>query len=582
MDFESYLKHMAKPYSWGSQLELEALSSLYHVNITVYDMNGVVAQHGNHMIMTSIESNQTNQWTTSGSSLSDWMRSKKNEKILPKKRREIKLAFLYGSHYDSVYPINEFMNNILMQDLFYETCMASFKTDLFTKKPGCFKNVEYDAWLDDLEKMETKSLQKVKELLSQHQTAYDLNNPNDFPELSKQKSSTNTSTATPPTTTTTNTLEPHTLEISNAPGNSNPNHNTELVGELPLLAPPPANAWLNEKKNWSEILNSANLTETTSTTTQTEQTIDVSTLNNKTSNKKSTTNKKSTKKDKLFKTSQNETSTTIQAAAAKGDTNTTTHSNDAVESIEPPSQVMEHNKDVSSHSSMPVVGWNPFIPMMVMPSSGPFQPPQPQPQPSYGGHPMMMMMGPPTLPMMNAVHPSFPTSGNMEAGVQSSPYMILPPPPPHHHHPQMMIPPHLQPPLMMTIPSSQVLNSKPHDPMMRLNAANQDVPSVQLQSPTTCQENNTQPVVNPAGKSASTTVSSAWAKPLNIEKTSESQPMSTTSQNNVQVMPTKEVHSNGTLAQPVTVNSSSTRTEISKPKSSTSNNKSNQHQRKKK
>ena len=221
MEFNAYLKHMSKPSSWGSQIELSVLSKLYKVNITVYNVNGIVTELTGYPDDVAI-GNQWNQGL-----LVDLVRKQK-EKIEPRRRNHLIFAFLHGSHYDSVYPSKEFMNTIIMQDVVYDTFLKPFETELFTKKEGSYKNVEFDAWLDELELIEKKSLQKVRELLSQSANkSYDLSDAKEFPELAKHQA-----TASKPT--------------------SEPKHDNEN-GEEAIIEKP-QNPWLVEKKDWSTIL----------------------------------------------------------------------------------------------------------------------------------------------------------------------------------------------------------------------------------------------------------------------------------------------------------------------------------------
>ncbi|KAF0979159.1 hypothetical protein FDP41_001502 [Naegleria fowleri] len=624
MDFDSYLKHMAKPYSWGSQLELEALSSLYHVNITVYDMNGVVAQHGNHSTGdVASQPAATNQWTSSGTTLSDLMKMKKKERILPKQRKDIKLAFLYGSHYDSVYPANEFMNNILMQDLFYETCMTPFKTDLFVKKPGCFKNVEYDAWLDDLEKMETKSLQKVKELLSQNQTAYDLNNPNDFPELSKNPLKSLSPSITTTTLTNSAADDNSLLETSNGEGTNNKSEQGESTTTAVL---PPQNAWLTEKKNWSEILNAPPVASpssqetpmnekpttagTNSNSSSTDDqypnslavitqshslTVDVSALSTdlphktttKTTKKKATTHKNSQSKAKTSKT------TTIKA---EENTAVTNISSSLVNEVSSKSESeLDHSMQPTTTHSMS----NPSVPLLnsSVPPPTSFIPMIPQPmippsqsKPNHDANDNLpsgsdSFLKQPPLGVFPPPYPGmFMVTPNMN--YHSPPVMFLPPRHGMMPHYQLPLQPHDQQqqkqplPLMMRMPPSPPMATMSTSSTTTILNSAQPSPSssIPIVLPNHVSDIPQQNTAKSSSTAVPVVVSSAWTKPLTLlEKDSAKEEESTTQSSTLQ--------SNATTSQgrvqAVSYKDHSMTNRSSKPRSS-SHKQQQQQQRKKK
>ncbi|EFC44357.1 predicted protein [Naegleria gruberi] len=456
MDFNSYIKFMSKATSWGSQLELEALASLYKVNITVYGVNGILTEHRGDPTLEAQD--VKNQWS-SDTSISDLIRQKKLEKVEPKKRKEIRLAYLYGSHYDSVYPANEFMNTIIVQDIIYDTFMDPFKNDLFQKKVGTYKNVEYDAWLDELEKMEKKSLQKVKELLFQNEKSYDLDDPREFPQLAKQSS---------------NSISPPVASSSSTDSATPQDGSAENADSSVTVEEKPVNAWLTqEKPNWASVaitkpVETQPEAQPETQTNGTTPTINASTNNNNNGTTKSVISQSHSLTVKM------ETSTTQESSnnkkKAKGNhkskkpKNTEISSNQQVkpntkddvsltndEVKQSPPVVNINNQNNSSQQQSVTISQQPPLVSQFSPLTGypqqPFSPPQFMGQPGVFPNqpPFLVMMPPPgTYPMPQQ---------NPNNGMILIPTNLVPPNfvphypmmPPMQHHANQIVPPPQQP-----------------------------------------------------------------------------------------------------------------------------------------
>lgn len=117
MTWKSYLQQMKKPYTWGGQLELQALSLLFRVNFAIYSPE-----------------------------------SKKPTLVDNGFERCIMLCY-YGNHYDCVYKKSQFEVEVEMQKLIYD-----FIDKLLGISPPQnreYKNIGWEHWKKRVQEQHT-------------------------------------------------------------------------------------------------------------------------------------------------------------------------------------------------------------------------------------------------------------------------------------------------------------------------------------------------------------------------------------------------------------------------------------------
>jgi hypothetical protein len=166
MPFDDYCRWMRHETRWGGQVELECLAQAFKCNIRVYSSRGIEAEH-----------------TYNGSDVKD----------VPL----LRLCFLNGNHYDSVYDTDFFQSTIICQDILYDDILNKGLGIEIPPIPdipnawkvvgadlkGTFRNVEYDVWKEQLKERQDHDM---KLAISMSNKKKKKENKNQFPILSQK------------------------------------------------------------------------------------------------------------------------------------------------------------------------------------------------------------------------------------------------------------------------------------------------------------------------------------------------------------------------------------------------------------
>lgn len=202
MTWKSYLQQMKKPYTWGGQLELQALSLLFRVNFAIYSPE-----------------------------------SKKPTLVDNGFERCIMLCY-YGNHYDCVYKKSQFEVEVEMQKLIYD-----FIDKLLGISPPQnreYKNIGWEHWKKRVQEQHTNDeviAQFVKGLNSKETK----NSPITLLDKEKQKK-----------------IEEALRNISLV--ENFPLLNPSQIDEKQLQEKNESNAW-NQPKNWRNVFSTRKLRE---------------------------------------------------------------------------------------------------------------------------------------------------------------------------------------------------------------------------------------------------------------------------------------------------------------------------------
>jgi len=132
LPWDHYLFELQKVETWGSYLELMALSKMLKVNFTIYTETAAptVVDHGF--------------------------------------AKQVNLAFSGGNHYDLVMTNKENSTHNYCQELVYELVNKALDIEQ-SKEHKEYKNVAYECWLEDLKKQENRDQLITKKLLESPQ-----------------------------------------------------------------------------------------------------------------------------------------------------------------------------------------------------------------------------------------------------------------------------------------------------------------------------------------------------------------------------------------------------------------------------
>ena len=143
--FESYVRRLRMPLTWGSELEIAAFAQAFNCQVEIFTQNGLLTTHSPNFGNQMANANNTYNYD--------------NAENMSKPPKLIRLCFLYGNHYDSVHD-KEFIKSCgVCQKIFYDifdSCIklpnesttsqqnSTVTTYFPTKKDTEYTDVEYE------------------------------------------------------------------------------------------------------------------------------------------------------------------------------------------------------------------------------------------------------------------------------------------------------------------------------------------------------------------------------------------------------------------------------------------------------